>query len=145
MPLVFRLADNKTDFARCVFLRGIVFGAGQNIAVNDEIDDLEETCRHVLGLDDGQPCATARWRVYKPGVGKIERVAVHPGWQGRGIGLALMEAVAADIKAIMPDCTRLRLGAQDYAIPFYQRLGFEVEGEGFMDAGIPHHWMEKAA
>ena len=56
-----------------------------------------------------------------------------------------MHAVMDDIRATAPDCKTFRLGAQDYAIPFYERLGFAVDGDGFMDAGIPHHWMQKAA
>ena len=35
-----------------------------------------------------------------------------------------------------------KLGSQDQAIPFYERLGFNIVGEGFVDAGIPHHWMQ---
>ncbi|WP_267462133.1 GNAT family N-acetyltransferase [Carnobacterium viridans] len=37
----------------------------------------------------------------------------------------------------------LMLDAQDHALTFYEKLGYQVEGEGFMDAGIPHHLMSK--
>ena len=37
----------------------------------------------------------------------------------------------------------LMLDAQDHALTFYEKLGYQVEGEGFMDAGIPHHLMIK--
>ncbi len=35
------------------------------------------------------------------------------------------------------------LDSQDQAIPFYEKSGFSMEGDGFMDAGIPHHRMTK--
>ncbi|MBU6234850.1 MAG: GNAT family N-acetyltransferase [Alphaproteobacteria bacterium] len=143
--LVFSVADTKHDLAWCAHIRTIVFVIGQNCPPEIEIDEHENICRHILGRDCGRPCATARWRVYKQGVAKIERVAVLDAWRGKRIGQSLMEAVIADIKATMPDCKTLRLGAQDYAIPFYERLGFAVDGDGFMEAGIPHHWMQKAA
>lgn len=144
-PIKFSIAESKTDFARCCWLRGLVFGAGQNVSINDDIDDLEETCRHIIGMDGDMPCATARWRVYQPGIAKIERVAVSPAAQGKGIGKQLMQAVIEDIRKTGPALAVYRLGSQDHAIPFYERLGFKVVGDGYMDANIPHHWMEKAA
>ncbi|MDZ7834245.1 MAG: GNAT family N-acetyltransferase [Alkalibacterium sp.] len=39
--------------------------------------------------------------------------------------------------------SRLILDSQDHAIPFYEKEGFEVQGDGFLDAGIPHHFMKK--
>ena len=35
------------------------------------------------------------------------------------------------------------LHAQDHALGFYERCGYEVEGDGFEEAGIPHHKMRK--
>ena len=37
----------------------------------------------------------------------------------------------------------LTLGAQDTAQDFYKKLGYEVVGEGFLDAEMPHHRMDK--
>lgn len=145
MPLTARIAEDKFDIAHCSQIRTLVFVVGQNVPIDLEIDEHENACRHILVLDDGTPCATARWRTYKSDIAKIERVAVLDAWRGKGVGVALMNAVMDDIAKQMPACKTLRLGAQDYVIPFYERLGFKVDGEGFMDAGIPHHWMEKAA
>lgn len=145
MSLTFDIAQTKHDFAWCAHIRTIVFVLGQNCPPDIEIDEHEDVCRHILARDAGKPCGTARWRIYKPGVAKIERVAVLDAWRGKGVGHALMQAVITDIKSIAPDAKTLRLGAQDYAIPFYEKLGFRIVGEGFMEANIPHHWMEKAA
>jgi predicted GNAT family N-acyltransferase len=37
---------------------------------------------------------------------------------------------------------RARLNAQVHALGFYRRFGFDVEGEEFMEAGIPHQAMQ---
>ena len=37
----------------------------------------------------------------------------------------------------------LRIEAQDYTIPFYEKMGSTVVGDGFLEANIPHHAMEK--
>jgi predicted GNAT family N-acyltransferase len=34
------------------------------------------------------------------------------------------------------------LAAQTQAIGFYERLGYVAHGNEFMDAGIPHRWMD---
>jgi predicted GNAT family N-acyltransferase len=36
---------------------------------------------------------------------------------------------------------RVLLNAQVQALPFYLGHGFQAEGEGFLDAGIPHRRM----
>ena len=41
------------------------------------------------------------------------------------------------------DLSKLKLDAQTQAIPFYERLGYRVASEEFMDAGIPHRTMIK--
>ena len=72
-------------------------------------------------------------------------MALLKAWRGRNLGTALMEAVISDIKTTAPDLKSLRLDAQDRAISFYEKIGFTVVGDGFLEAGIPHHAMERNA
>jgi len=141
--IIFRVAETKHDHGWCIAIRTLVFAVEQHIDIDIEIDEHEDACRHILGFDDRTPFAAARWRRYKPGVAKIERVALLKAWRGRNLGTALVEAVIADIKNAGPGLETLRLEAQDYTIPFYRKMGFMVVGEGFLDANIPHHAMER--
>ncbi len=45
--------------------------------------------------------------------------------------------------AISTNNKKLKLHAQSYAVPFYEKLGYTVTSPEFMDAGIPHRAMEK--
>jgi predicted GNAT family N-acyltransferase len=54
-----------------------------------------------------------------------------------------MDAVISDIKSAGSNFKTLRIEAQDYTIPFYEKMGFTVVGDGFLEANIPHHAMEK--
>ena len=38
---------------------------------------------------------------------------------------------------------RLDLGAQCYAIPFYEKLGYQTEGDIYLDCAIEHRHMHK--
>jgi ribosomal protein S18 acetylase RimI-like enzyme len=58
-------------------------------------------------------------------------VAVHPAWQGRGVGSALFRALFAQAAALKPKVERVELMAREgnsEAIRLYERLGFQIEG-----------------
>jgi ElaA protein len=40
--------------------------------------------------------------------------------------------------------TTAYLGSQSHATGFYEKLGFVIEGDEFLDAGIPHRHMRRA-
>lgn len=118
-------------------VRRAVFIVEQNVPESLEWDADDAVSLHALASTAaGEPIGTAR---LLPD-GHIGRVAVMPEWRGHGVGSALL--------AIMIDAARARgngwakLNAQEQALPFYRRFGFEADGELFLDAGIPHRAMK---
>lgn len=137
-------ASNKYDYAMCVYLRTMIFIIGQNCPLVDEIEseEDEEGAVNFIGyLMGDRPAATARYRILKGNIAKIERVGVLDEHQGKGYGrdivLHILEKLNNDSAV-----TEIKLGAQDHALGFYNKLGFKEYGDGYMDAGIPHHMME---
>jgi len=58
-------------------------------------------------------------------------VAVHPDFQGRGVGAALFEALFDRAVALSPKVDRVELFCREgnaHAVRLYQRLGFGIEG-----------------
>ena len=58
-------------------------------------------------------------------------VAVHPDWQGRGVGARLFEGLFAAAAAMTPAIERIELAVRegnDGALRLYQRMGFVIEG-----------------
>jgi putative acetyltransferase len=58
-------------------------------------------------------------------------VAVHPDWQGRGVGARLFEGLFAAAAAMTPAIERIELAVREGnpgAIRLYQRMGFVIEG-----------------
>jgi len=58
-------------------------------------------------------------------------VAVHPDFQGRGVGAALFEALFVEAAKMRPPIERIELMCREGnagAVRLYQRLGFVIEG-----------------
>ncbi len=127
------------DYAPCIALRRKVFIEEQGIAEPDEIDDLDDQAIHLLAVIKGRPVGTARLLIDGE-IGKIGRICVLPDQRGTGLGKALVEAGIAYLRDI-PGVKKAKLGAQDHAIGFYAKLGFEPVGPFYDDAGIPHRDM----
>lgn len=72
---------------------------------------------------------------------KMRQVAVAPQLQGSGVG-AVMVKFAEKI-ANQKGFVKMALNARDSAIAFYQKLNYHIVGDGFLEVGIPHHFMYK--
>lgn len=131
--------DFATARAELHAVRDAVFVEEQGVPVALEHDAADPHCLHVLARDArGRPVGTGRIDAD----GRIGRMAVLREWRGRGVGLALLEALL--------DLARERgqreasLHAQATAIGFYVRRGFTAVGERFEEAGIEHQAMRQA-
>jgi GNAT superfamily N-acetyltransferase len=72
---------------------------------------------------------------------RLRQMAVLNDLQGKGIGRALMsfaENIARD-----QGYKILAMHARKNAIGFYEKMGYQVAGDEFMEVTIPHYLMEK--
>lgn len=135
---------DKTDstiYKDALAIRYQVFVNEQKVPVTLEVDELETSSLHLVLYEKDQPIATARIYKLNEDTYKVQRVAVLPEHRKHGVGTKLMKAV--EEKAKLNQTKQLTLGSQNSAIPFYKKLGYTISSEEFMDAGIPHHSMEK--
>jgi predicted GNAT family N-acyltransferase len=72
---------------------------------------------------------------------KMRQVAVKEKLQGAGVGKALVEA--SEAYAQINNFTTIELNARNNAIPFYERLGYEIVSDTFTEVGIEHRKMKK--
>ncbi len=80
-------------------------------------------------------------------------IAVHPQFQGGGVGRAIFTQLLTHVREQKPNIQRVELIARESnqkAIRFYQSLGFEIEGamrgrirrhDGSFEADIPMAWL----
>lgn len=141
IPTDFRVepADYATDLADLRAVRETVFILEQKVPEEEEWDELDPRCDHVIARDAaGRPIGTGRLTPER----KIGRMAVLPEWRGKSVGDALLVALMDQARA--RGWTEVSLNAQVQAMPFYARHGFEPYGERFMEAGIEHQAMRRA-
>lgn len=135
---IVRLANWQTEHQILQSVRKQVFVEEQHVPESFEWDGLDDRCTHVLAeTEDGMAVGTAR---LLPD-GHIGRMAVVNPWRGRGIGRRLLEALLSEAKKRGVEIAYLH--AQTTAIPFYEKSGFVVYGDEFIEAGIPHRCMKR--
>jgi ElaA protein len=102
--------------------------------------DLEPTAR-VLWFADDDARVLATLRVLHDGDDRrIGRVATAAAARGRGLAADLMRAAVAGCEGRL-----IRLDAQAHLSGWYARFGFVVDGDEFLEDGIPHLPMTLAA
>jgi ribosomal protein S18 acetylase RimI-like enzyme len=72
---------------------------------------------------------------------RIRQMAVSPGHQRRGVGTRLMKELEAELRS--RGFTNLALHARASAVGFYEKLGYAVIGDEFIDITVGHFRMVK--
>ncbi|HEY0886005.1 MAG TPA: GNAT family N-acetyltransferase [Ramlibacter sp.] len=124
-------------------IRETVFVREQRVPAELERDALDAACLHVVARTlQGDAIGTGR--LVPPGAGqpaKVGRMAVLPGWRGRGVGSAMLLALLR--LARQRGWHEVALHAQATAIDFYLHHDFIPQGPRFMEAGIEHQAMHR--
>ncbi|MFE7959126.1 GNAT family N-acetyltransferase [Streptomyces sp. NPDC057413] len=146
-----RLAQDPADREACFAVRKQVFVHEQGVPEDIEYDAYDADAVHILAVRaDGMPLGTGRLLYGEaaaaknggdPLVGSLGRLAVTREARGLGVGAALVRAVEEAARA--RGLSAVDLHAQTHALGFYERLGYEVYGPEFPDAGIPHRAMRR--
>lgn len=128
--------ENKNALSE---IRRKVFIEEQNVPEELEWDEYDQDCTHVLVTDESnKPVACGRLKAD----GHIGRMAVLKEHRATGIGTSILNELLNHAKSM--HIKKIYLHAQTSAIEFYEKQGFEVNSEEFLDAGIAHKTMGKS-
>jgi predicted GNAT family N-acyltransferase len=86
-------------------------------------------------------CGCLTYHIYDATTLKMRQVAVAPSKQGIGIGKILVGTTEA--WARHNGWQTINLHARLTAVPFYEKLQYEVVGKAFKEVGVPHYKMLK--
>jgi predicted GNAT family N-acyltransferase len=118
-------------------IRLAVFVQEQSVPPELELDEMDAHCIHALAFDGARAVGTGR---LLPDA-HIGRMAVLKAFRGQGVGAALLAKLMEAAKA--RGDREVLLSAQVHAVPFYEAFGFEVVGDVYEEAGIPHRDMQR--
>ena len=127
-------------------LRQEVFVVEQNCAFLDA-DGKDFDSHHLMMYNSAQQLL-AYSRLVPEGLSyenyiSIGRVVSHPSTRGSGIGKDLMLNSIAWLEQLFGKKHLIKIGAQSYLLPFYEKFGFVSQGEDYIEDGIPHRIMIK--
>ena len=115
--------------------REMVFMQEQNVPAELEWDGLDNDAQHWIAYADENAVGCLRVLIENDSA-HIGRVAVLADYRNQGIGHKLMRAAIAQLSE--SGIRQIDLNAQIDAANFYHKLGFEKQGQQFLDAGITH-------
>ncbi len=130
-------AEKEQAFA----VRRAVFIEEQGVPESLERDSDDARAYHFLLTNAGTPIGAARLLQRDFGLGKVGRVAILSSHRSGGLGRILMDSVETEARVY--GFTRRYLHAQTPVVGFYERLGWQSEGDEFYEADIPHYKMSK--
>lgn len=133
-------AVSESEMDQVFKVRKIVFVEEQRVPLDREIDAFEKESTHFLGREGHQPIGASRLRI-TGNQGKLERICILSDYRGQSLGKQMIYHMEQSLKD--QNITKAKLNAQTHAISFYERLGYEVVSDEFIDAGIPHQTMIK--
>ena len=109
-----------------------------------ELDGKDDSALHLRLMIDGETAAYARlWRP-EGAPPRIGRVLVSPAHRGKRLGDALMREAIRACEAHFPG-EPIALSAQSHLERFYASLGFSPTSDEYVEDGIPHIDMQRAA
>jgi ribosomal protein S18 acetylase RimI-like enzyme len=106
-------------------------------------DELEEEKDNMLiaAFEDDDILGCCMLVEEKPGTLRLRQMAVLNDLQGKGIGRALMNF--AENLARDQGYKIMSMHARKNAVGFYEKMGYKVTGNEFLEVTIPHYVMEK--
>ena len=129
-----------TELYEILKVRAEVFVVEQNCVYQD-LDDTDYNSLHVFLEEDGKVKAYLRAFIKDANADTVQIGRVLTTIRGVGLGLDILKK---GIEAVKNEfcADKIYIEAQTYAIGFYEKVGFQVVSDEFLEDGIPHVAME---
>lgn len=101
------------------------------------VDDIngEDTQIHIAAIEDGGSIiGTVLLKPLSQDRVKLRQMAVSPSLQRRGIGRKLVDHAEESARAL--GFTTVELHARTYVQGFYEKLGYQIDGEPFIEVSL---------
>jgi predicted GNAT family N-acyltransferase len=129
------------EYDEALALRSEVLRAPLGLELGREELDDEKDSFHLVSWRDNAIVACLVLMPQSKKQLKMRQLAVRENCRGEGVGHALVSY--AESFALDHSYKEIVLHARETALGFYEKMGYEVEGECFIEVTIPHFFMRK--
>ena len=136
-----KVSYGTTHYKKVVRLREQVLRTPLGLKFSDK--DLETDKNEIIFalIIDENPIACLQARKLNSQTIKLRQMAVHPDFQGLGLGKYLLCQTEKVLKT--KNIQNIELNARKTALKFYQKSGYKACDGEFIEVGIPHYKMTK--
>jgi predicted GNAT family N-acyltransferase len=140
--MTFEIIPYKSrEYYQALSLRDEVLRKPLNLFFSEEDILQDASYVHFAILNADLIIATAQLVLLTSQNAKMRQVAVHPGFQRKGIGKKLVDEM--ELWCTQNNINNIELHARETAMDFYLSLNYTCQGEQFLEVGIPHFKMIK--
>jgi predicted GNAT family N-acyltransferase len=136
-----QIDHGSSDYQKVIQLRYSILRAPLGLNFSQEDLDNEKDHIHIASFEDDDLLGCCMLTKIDQHTLQLRQMAVKANLQGKGIGESIMsfaENIARD-----KGYRRIIMHARDTAIGFYEKFGYKVKGDQFIEVNLPHHVMEK--
>ena len=141
-PVTLKSPETEAEWQQYYALRYLVLRKPWLQPPGSEVLSDDSEALHALAIGpEGQAVAAGRLHQSANGVGQLRMMAVHPDWQGKGLGRQV--ALYLEKKAREMGLKELVLEARETAVPFYQQIGYTGKGRSYLLYGTIQHFTRR--
>ncbi len=140
--MALKIIDHGTpEYLQMVKLRDDVLRKPLGLGFTPEELESEKDHMLIAAFEDERMLGCCMLIEEQPSAIRLRQMAVLNDLQGKGIGRALMNF--AENLARDRGFRVIRMHARLNAVGFYEKVGYKIKGDQFLEVTIPHYVMEK--
>lgn len=136
-----QIDHGSNEYQLMVTLRYEIMRKPLGLSFSDEELSKEKNDILICAFDEDELMGCCILTNMNHGCVRLRQMAVQKNMQGKGIGESMV--TFAENLARDKGFKTLTMHARDTAIGFYEKYGYKVKGDQFVEINIPHHIMEK--
>jgi predicted GNAT family N-acyltransferase len=136
-----QIDHGSKEYAQVIALRYSILREPLGLNFSKEELEKEKDNIHIAAFEDDDLLGCCMLTVINPQTLQLRQMAVKNNLQRKGIGASIM--TFAETLSRDKGYRTIIMHARDTAIGFYEKFGYKIVGEPFIEVNLPHHIMQK--
>ncbi len=136
-----QIDHGSAEYRQMVQLRNLILRQPLGLSFTEEELEKEKNDILIAAFDDDEILGCCMLCPLDNNTLRLRQMAVRDNLQGKGVGASIM--TFAENLARDKGYSSMIMHARDTAIGFYEKFGYKVKGNEFIEVNVPHHVMEK--